>query len=81
MPLPGRITKIKVSHLAIIFLVAAGYIVLSPVATEANPYLPKPGEAPTAVRVGTCAFKPRCTTVSLTNTGSKSNTSSCEAVL
>jgi len=56
MPLPGRITKIKVSRLAIIFLVAAGYIVLSPVATEANLYLPKPGEAPIAVRVGTCAI-------------------------
>jgi NitT/TauT family transport system substrate-binding protein len=34
----------------------AATCVVAPMAVEANPYLAKPGEAPTAVRAGTCAI-------------------------
>ena len=47
--------KKRIGRCSLSLLIAAGCIV-APITAKANPYLPKPGEAPTAVRVGTCAI-------------------------
>ena len=45
----------KITRYEVAFLVAA-ICVAAPMAAAANPYLAKPGEAPVAVRAGTCAI-------------------------
>ncbi len=38
------------------FLMVAASLLIAPIAATANPYLAKPGEAPVAIKIGTCAI-------------------------